>query len=123
MQDIDIKKATLVDTIKANMESHRETYKTAVEEFKRQQTVLLEELLEKARLGKPFDRMALSRMQIPEDHTDDYKLALEMLAHDEREVITLQQHEYRQYMRDEWEWRGRWAANTASYAMAAASPS
>lgn len=115
MQEIEIRKNELVEKIRENMSSHKETYETAVEKFKEKQQALLEDMLEKARKGENFDRLALSRLPVPEDHTDDYKMALEMLEYETRDIIPLEVHDFRKYVRDEWEWRHAWAANTQSY--------
>lgn len=115
LNDIEIKKDDLLAKLRANRETHHDTYQRAVDEFQRQQVKILEELVAKARNGQPFDRLALSRLAVPEDHTDDYDLAIEMLELDERDSITLEQREFRTYYRDEWEWRQRWIGSTQSY--------
>jgi hypothetical protein len=120
MEDVKLDKQTVIDRVKANLETHETAYLAAVEEYRRQQTELLEELLAKAKAGTNLDRLALSRMPVPEDHSDDYRVALQMLEHEQRKSIVLAQHEYRQLMNDEWEWRRNWASNTESYSIAAA---
>jgi hypothetical protein len=119
MQDIEIDKETLIKQIKVNMETHQATYEKAVEVFTQKQTELLEELLTKARAGRGFDRLALSRMPVPENHLEDYKVAIEMLELDLRDTILLDYPDYRKYYRDEWEWQRSFLANTASYSVQA----
>ena len=117
MEDIEMKKDVLIDKIKANLETHTDTYEKAVEVFKRKQVALLEEMLEKAKHGGEFDRLALSRMPLLENHTNDYELALEMLELETRDVVSIDTYAFRRYVRDEWEWKQSWAANTQAYSL------
>jgi hypothetical protein len=119
MREVKVRKDELIGKIKDNMETHQSTYDTAVEEFTAQQTALLEEMLEKARTGKNFDRLALSRMPVPENHIDDYRRALAQLEMEVDDEIVLQQHEFNQLVLDEWEWSRNFTANTIGYAAAA----
>jgi ATP phosphoribosyltransferase len=118
---VKVLKEDLIKRIEANMETHESTYETAVEEFNKQQLKLLEELVEKARKGVPVDRLALSRMPVPENHIGDYNRALEMLKMETREKIELTDYEFNRYVLDEWEWTRNFTANTVAYAAAAGS--
>lgn len=115
MDDIQINKEKLLAQLRTNLGKHHETYERAVEEYHRQQVKLLERLLEDAKHGKPVDHFALSRMPVPEDHTSDYEVAIEMLELEERDTVLLDHNSYMRYYRDEWEWRRAWHANTVSY--------
>lgn len=116
MDTIEMKKDVLVDAIKTNMQTHKETYEKAVEVFKEEQTKLLEDLLAKAKRGRNFDRLALSRLPVPENHLHDYQVALKMLGHEVRETVELSDYDYRRFVLDEWEWQHTFASNTTSYA-------
>lgn len=115
MEDVKLEKKALIEKIKANMETHQATYDRAVEEFNKQQIKLLEEMVGKARDGQKFDRQALSRMPVPENHMDDYRRALALLEMETRDKIVLAPSEFNKYVLDEWEWARHFAANTASY--------
>lgn len=119
VREVKVRKNKLIEKIEDNMETHQSTYDTAVEEFKDQQTKLLEDMLSAARDGRQFDRLALSRMPVPENHTDDYRRALAQLEMEVDDEIVLQQHEFNQLVLDEWEWTRNFHANTTTYAAAA----
>jgi hypothetical protein len=112
---IEMQKDVLIKEIKDNMETHQETYEKAVEAFKAEQVKLLEGILEKAKKGKEFDRFALSRLPVPENHLADYKRALKMLGHEVKDTVELSQTDYCRYVLDEWEWQHSFTTNTASY--------
>lgn len=118
MDDVKLNKDELIEKIRENMETHQATYEAAIEEFNRQQVELLEDMVAKARAGKPFDRLALSRLPVPENHMEDYRRALALLEMEVRKEIKLGPHEFNRYVLDEWEWTRNFAVNTASYAAA-----
>lgn len=115
MNTIEMKKDVLIDAIKANMETHQETYEKAVSAFRVRQENLLVTMLAKAEKGEEFDRLALSRLPVPENHLGDYRVALSMLGHEVNDTVELGEHDYRRYVLDEWEWQHSWTANTTSY--------
>lgn len=114
-----VNKSELIEKIKENMETHQSTYDTAVEEFRKQQIKLLEDQLEAARTGKQFDRLAMSRLPVPENHIGDYHRALKMLEMDTQDVVELNEYDFNQLVMDEWEWRRSFLANTTSYVIGA----
>jgi hypothetical protein len=119
MDDVKLNKEELLEKIRKNMETHQGIYETAVEEFNKQQIELLENMVTKAREGKPFDRLALSRLPVPENHMDDYKRAVRLLEMEVRKEIKLDERDFNRYVLDEWEWQRNFAANTQSYAASA----
>lgn len=114
-REINVDKADLVKKIKSNLSSHRITYEAAVKEFERRTLELLRRQLEAAERGGEFDRFALSRMPVPEDHTDDYKRTLRMLEMETRDEVSVTENEFRRYVDDEWEWSRSWTENTVGY--------
>lgn len=112
---ITVRKDALIEKIKGNMETHLETYEKAVEEFKKRQLELLESQVETARKGRPIDRLALSRMPVPENHLDDYKRALAALEMHTGEELELGEYDFNRFVLDEWEWQRTFLANTTSY--------
>jgi hypothetical protein len=115
MESIVVEKHKLLDKLNENLHTHRDTYVKAVEEYKRQQEMLLARQLEDVREGRKIDPFALSRMAVPEDHTDDYKIAIEMLELDVNDKVELGAGDFRRFWRDEWEWRRSWESNTRAY--------
>jgi hypothetical protein len=113
--DVTVKKAELIEKIKVNMETHEATYEKAVVAFRKQQIELLESQLNVARKGRPIDRMALSRMPVPENHMDDYNRALRALEMHTGDEIELGEYDFNRFVLDEWEWTHSFLANTTSY--------
>jgi len=115
MKDVQVSKTTVIERMRANMETHTATYEAALERYRQRQIDLINEALDKAKRHRDVDRFFLNRLPVPENHTDDYRIALEMLELDERETVTLSQNDFKRYYLDEWEWHASFAANTTSY--------
>lgn len=52
---------------------------------------------------------------MPEDHTSDYDRVIDMFELAKMEEVTLNEHQFSQYIRDEWEWKARVFATNAFY--------
>jgi len=115
MRDVQIKKVELLERLQTNRDNHHGVYEKALDAYQAKVTELLESLVQRARQGKVIPQDALYKLPLPEDHTEDYNVAIEMLQHEEREILTLSQQEFRRYFLDRWEWEQSFHANTQSY--------
>ena len=51
----------------------------------------------------------------PEDYTDDYDRVLEMLNYEVNGVVEFDQHEFAQYVQDDWGWKNRFLDTSMMY--------
>lgn len=108
-----IEKKKLLDIIRANKTEHRDTYEAAKKAYKQKGIELLERLIGRLRDGNTLKPHL--DLPIPEDHTEDYDRAIQMLVLDSRENIELNEQEFRQFVQDEWDWKRQWQFSTSSY--------
>jgi len=54
-------------------------------------------------------------LPVPEDHTKDYDAMLDMLKSSINTTIELDNERFRQFVRDEWEWKDRFLGTVNSY--------
>lgn len=120
MDDVKITKEDLLEKLKANRETHRATFELAIGVYQDKMTELLESLIERAKDGKVIPQRALYELPMPEDHTNEYDVAIEMLEHDTRKKFILNRREFARYFMDQWEWTESFTTNTVSYAAASA---
>lgn len=121
----------LLETLKLNRESHAATYKQAVVDYKE---VALEKLSEERAkafltLDKNFDLLskavedmseeeilngngtlvllhhALVQLEVPQDHTHAYDVAIQMAEWEQSETIELLQSQFQCFVMDEWDWK------------------
>lgn len=113
MNTITVKKSDLLDILRKNRESHRETFVKAQEVYRKAVIAELDRMLAEARNGDKI-RRAFSLPE-PEEHTEDYDMAIAMLEMDVGEEVELNRGEFATYVMDEWGWQMSFAANTSSY--------
>ena len=118
MDSMKYPKGALQARITENREAHRALFLKAHAGFRDELEARLEEFLEEVRRGEKVDAAKLftiARLPIPEDRTGDYDAVLDMLAMSTDAQIELAEHEFRQYVRDEWGWKQQWLASAAMY--------
>jgi hypothetical protein len=113
MRSTTVKVADLKKKLKANRKTHRETYEKALKRFSELAVEKFEENIEEIKKGGPV-RTYLD-LPTPEDHTGDYDTAIEMLDWTVLDEVELTQHEFQQFVLDDWGWKQTFASNTMSY--------
>jgi hypothetical protein len=113
MELITVIKTDLVDKLRANRDEHRAMFLTAQERYREAMIAEMDRALEEMRNGGEI-RRAFS-LPVPEDHTEDFNTAIEMLEWDQGETVQLGFHDFQQYVQNQWGWRASFAANTSSY--------
>lgn len=106
-------KEKLISIVRHNRDEHAATYREAREAYREKGVSLLEKLIVKLKDGENI-RPYLN-LPTPENHTDDYDRTIEMLEHDVRDQIELEENEFRQYVLDQWSWKENWLTSTLSY--------
>ena len=113
MQEITVSKADLIETLQTNRNEHRAMFLKAQERYREAMIVELDRALQEARNGDPIKRMF--SLPVPEDHTEEFDTALEMLQWEQKDSITLNQRDFLRYVQNRWEWAASFAANSLSY--------
>jgi len=113
MELITVVKADLLDTLRSNRDEHRSMFLKAQERYREEMIVELDRALQEARDGKGIKRAFL--LPVPEDHTDDFDTAIEMLEWDQNDTVELSQRDFLTYVKNSWGWQASFAANTQSY--------
>ena len=113
MQEITVDKADLIAKIQANRDEHRSMFLKSQERYREAMIAELDRALEEARDGQKIRRAFT--LPVPEDHTDDFNTALEMLDWEQEDSVELDQRDFARFVQNRWEWQASFAANTQSY--------
>jgi hypothetical protein len=120
MNAVKVKREDLLTKVRANREAHRELFLKAQEGYRKLVIEELNKMLADARAGLPIKRSV--SLTEPSDHTKDYDRVVAMLEMSVDETITLEAHDFDQYVMDNWDW-SRFALSTnTAYAAHAPSP-
>jgi len=118
MENIKVKKEELLTILKKNRENHRVIFLEALDGFRKKAIVEFEKQLEAAKAGKKFD--VYINLTLPHDQTKDYDRAIGMLSMSVEDVIELSEHEYQQYVMDDWSWKMNFLTGNSTYSGTAA---
>lgn len=113
MDTITVNKNDLLHTLRENRDAHRDTFLTAQDAYRTAVIAELDRMLHEAKAGMPIKRAIT--LPVPEDHTEDFDTAIQMLEWDTGDVVELTHREFQQYVQNKWGWLASFAANTQSY--------
>jgi hypothetical protein len=112
-----VNKEEALKTLRANRKRHRKIVEEAragyVEKAKAKLSAKLDELASGKLVALRFD------LQVPEDHTDDYDLAIRMVELHSEDTIEMSSTDVRTLMMDEWDWLRSFLFTNARYARSA----
>jgi hypothetical protein len=116
MRSVNVNRDRLIDAIKINKTRHAEDVTAAREAYRTAMQMALVDALKQLESGE-FDGIhkMINALDKPEDHTRDYERALLMLDMSQDAIIELTEAEFRQFVQDEWGWKGAWTAMNAKY--------
>lgn len=119
LSSITMKRDDLIDRIKKNRATHKAEYETAHAAWRAIFLAGLERLQGFIAQGKLGVEKEMSRLRSespePKSHDAEYDTALAMLEAAIEDKVVVHAHEFRQLVRDEWDWKDRWAATNELY--------
>lgn len=123
MKTVTVKKDTLLNTLKNNMATHVDDYELAWEGYRKAVISNAEALLNKAKGVKKNEPVLLYiNLEMPENHKDDYVRTIEMCEWEVSDEVELSETEFRQFVQDNWSWKGKFQTDNMAYT-GSASPS
>lgn len=107
MNQVVVEKARLIETIKANRTKHLEAFEEAAMGYRKAVAEMLENFkvqLEQ-QMATPIEICnAFGKLEEPKNYLREYDRILQMLDMSVEDQIILAEHEFQQYVMDEWNW-------------------
>jgi hypothetical protein len=114
---IEVNIATLLGSLEKSRAQHVKDYAKAKKGW---QKLLHTELTNKLLALENGGKLSLHiENQKPESHLDEYDEAIEMLSYAANPTIVLTTQQFRQFVKDDWDWKRHWVASTSTYIEAA----
>ena len=113
MNDVTVSKLVLLSRLKENLKRHREIFEDALVGYRSAVIKVLDERLQDAKAGRRINQII--GLIEPQDHTKDYESVIDMVELSVDDTITLPEHDFRAYVRDEWAWKQQFVGSTAMY--------
>lgn len=113
MNIVTVKKDRLLTALQENRETHVDIFDKAQVAYRAAMIEELERGLAEAKAGKKIKRAF--NLPLPEEHTDDFDTAIEMIDWEVGDEVELEHQEFEQYVLNKWRWAASFAGNTQSY--------
>ena len=117
MESLKFNKSFVVEKLKENRAEHVKIVKEAQKGYREKAIEIYKEKLKLLEGGKSVD--ANTYIQIPVSHIDDFDRTIEMLEMSVEDVVSLDQGQYQQYVRNRWNWQGQFLASNSAYSVTA----
>jgi len=123
MREVKVKREELLRKVKDNRALHINEYRAACEGYKEQAIARIDEIAAELRekianlkAGKVIDLVAVRfGLNAPKSYEKSYDQAIAMLEMSVDDEITLTDHEFAQYVLDDWEWQTEFKTQTMNY--------
>jgi hypothetical protein len=115
-QLITVPKDQLIEILMQNRDKHQEVFLAALEGYREHVLKWLNKTIREARMGR---LPALSFAgRAPADHTRDYDRLISMLGWHTGDTFDLDEHDYAQFILDDWGWKRQFLDTSSAYAAA-----
>lgn len=108
-----VNKQKLLETLRANLAKHADVVQEAREGYVQKAKEVLEKRLDQIKRGEVVGLQFT--LNPPSDHSEVYKNSICMLEWHTGEEVELEADEFRQLVRDEWDWTGSFYNSTAPF--------
>jgi hypothetical protein len=115
MRPVTVNKASLMERLIANRDAHAGIYEKAMAVYESKVREWFETNLALVKEGKWVDVRRSCPYPVPEEHTEDYQRAIDMLTWDLSDTYELSEGDFDQYVNDNWGWARSFTANSAAY--------
>jgi len=114
MDTVKVNKEDLLATLEENRVKHVADYKEAMTEYRKAAVIEVTAMLKQAKSkSEPITRAI--KAPEPVSYEKSYATAIRMLTMSVDDVIELGEHEFKQYVEDEWTWQASFTSNTLMY--------
>lgn len=113
MIEIRVEKEDLLRKLRENRTQHVQDYEQALEGYRESAKEELEQLLADLAAGKDIHYGLKERK--PTSNEDEYTLAIEMFEMSVEGTVSLDEHQFRQYIKDQWDWSQSWKVSNTRY--------
>lgn len=116
MHDARVKKADLIETLKANRKAHVEAFEAVWAAFQRKAAKQAERMLAEIQSARQGDHIRLHlSLEVPENHEDDFTRAIQMLEWEVGDEVMLTEYEFAQFVQDDWGWKQQFRTTGMEY--------
>lgn len=114
MNTVKVSRVALKETLHKNREQHRDQFEKAWAAYRTAMIATLEKNLDSVKNGNGKIEVNINLLR-PQDHTEDYDRALQMLEWELEDSVELTITDFTQLVQDDWGWKQQFTTTAASY--------
>ena len=115
MNTVKVSKVKLLDTLKKNRETHKEQFEQAFKGYRKKMVETLQKNLDSFEKGGNVEVVVNVNLTRPQDHTEDYDRAIQMMTWEINDEIELTLQEFTQLVQDDWGWKQQFTTTNQFY--------
>ena len=116
MDKITVNKQELIDILKKNRDIHISEYEETFDEYQKDTIKIMQKLLREAKKVPQYKSIPTHiSSSTPQSNKKDYDIAIGMLEFSIDETFEISQHEYKQFVLNEWSWSGNFELTKSMY--------
>lgn len=116
MNQVTVDKHELRKILEKNMDTHHADFELAWDGFQKKALQNAESIVKALKNVKKGGQVTLHvNLSPPQNHTDDYQRAIEMLDWEQENRVVLTQGEFMQLVQDDWGWKQNFTASNMMY--------
>ena len=127
IKTVTVLRKDLLTTLEGNLTTHKEVYEEAMSGYADAKVTKLSELhivtSQATRENTEANRKAVheayaryAHLSRPQDHSESYELAIEIMKWETEEKIELNINDFQCYVRDKWDWKNSFKGSVVAYA-------
>jgi hypothetical protein len=113
MKSVKVNRQNLLDVLRTNRETHIAEYQSAMIEYRKDVIAQMKENLKIAESGGEI--ATYITLEVPSCYESSYNTVIKMLEMDVEDIVELTMIEFQQYVEDNWNWKGAFAATASFY--------
>ena len=113
MTEVRLAKRAVINQLLENRKVHRQKFEEAMDGYRDEAVRVLEKHIENIKNNEP--QQVYLNLPLPEDHSEDYDRAIQMLEWSLDDEVILNQREYSTYIMDDWGWKQDFDSTWAMY--------
>ena len=114
MKNVKMEKIKLIEILKTNMEVHVREYNEMMEIYMTQAIIKAKEMVKDLENGDTNTSLSV-QLEKPRNSEKSYQNALEMLDYEIDDNVVLEAREFKQLVKDEWDFSRSFAMSKAAY--------
>lgn len=129
IKTVEVSRQELLAKLRENLGTHKELFAESVKGYEDAKLARLRDIQTAANAAVTRNTegtrklvheaySAYTLLQRPQDHSESYELAIEIMTWEKKDKVELSINDFQSYVRDKWNWKGQFRDSVVNFAAA-----